>query len=155
MGIVVFNNMKNAVDGDVCFLGPVIDHQDFSPFSQFSGKREGQGPLGALCDALESAITEVVVFAPCDTPGFLHTHFEQLIAASTRFDVVVASDDAPPHLRHWLLSCWNVEATRQHMAKAFASGERAIHRAISGLNVGDQRYEDAVLMNINTPADEQ
>lgn len=155
MGIVVYNNMQTAVDGGVCFLGPVIDHQDFSPFAQFSGNREGQGPLGALCDALESATTDFVVFAPCDTPGFLSVHFEHLIASSIKHDVVVAADIDPPQLRHWLLSCWNVEATRSHMVKAFSSGERAIHRAITGLNVADQRYENAVLMNINTPADAQ
>jgi len=67
----------------------------------------------------------------------------------------VATDIDPPHLRHWLLSCWNVEATRSHMVSAFSSGERAIHRAITGLSVADRRYENAVLMNINTPADAQ
>jgi molybdopterin-guanine dinucleotide biosynthesis protein A len=155
MGIVVFNNLKNAVDSHISFLGPEIDHQDFSAFAQFSGNREGHGPLGALCDALESATTDFVVFAPCDTPKFLSEHFANLIAASAEHDVVVASDAAPPHLRHWLLSCWNVKATCKHMVEAFSSGERAIHRAIAGLNVVDRPYEKAVLININTPVDAQ
>ncbi len=95
MGIVVYNYLQTAVDGDVCFLGPVIDHQDFSPFAQFSGNREGQGPLGALCDSLESATTDLVVFAPCDTPNFTSAHFESLIASTTKHDVVVATDIDP------------------------------------------------------------
>jgi molybdopterin-guanine dinucleotide biosynthesis protein A len=120
-----------------------------------SGDREGNGPLGAMCDVLDRATTEFVVFAPCDTPFFMSSDFERLIEERSHHDVVVAADNQPPHLRHWLLSCWNVEATRGHMIRAYLSGERAIHRAISGLKIYEQHFSSHVLTNVNTPSDVQ
>jgi hypothetical protein len=81
--------------------------------------------------------------------------FKRLIDTAGTHDVVVASDEQPPHLRHWLLSYWNVEETRDHMVSAYASGERAIHRAVLGLNVFDQQFPSDVLTNVNTPLDAQ
>lgn len=155
MGIVVFRHLQESVSGNVHFLGPSIDHQDFSDFPQISGKREGNGPLGALCDALEAALTDFVVFAPCDTPNFQRSHFDQLITSSIDHDVVVATDIEAPHLRHWLLSFWNVQCTRRHLVDAYSSGERAIHRAIIGLNIHEQFFTKCAVMNVNTPADAQ
>jgi len=37
------------------------------------------------------------------------------------------------------------------MVSAYASGERAIHRAVIGLNVFDQQFSSDVLTNVNTP----
>jgi molybdopterin-guanine dinucleotide biosynthesis protein A len=108
-----------------------------------------------MCDVLENASSDFVVFAPCDTPFFMASDFDRLIANQRECDVVVATDEQPPHLRHWLLSCWNVQATRSHMIEAYSSGERAIHRAITGLNVYDQHFASHVLTNVNTPQDAQ
>jgi len=154
MGLVVLNNLTGCV-GNSCLVGPQVDHPDFVNVSRVSGDREGNGPLGAMCDVLEHAITDFVVFAPCDTPFFMADQFERLIEGQSGHDVVVAADDHPPHLRHWLLSCWDVEATRDHMIDAYSSGERAIHRAITGLNVCDQHFSSQVLTNVNTPSDTQ
>jgi molybdopterin-guanine dinucleotide biosynthesis protein A len=154
MGLVVLNNLSGCV-GDSSLVGPQVDHPDFNSVSRVSGEREGQGPLGAMCDVLEYAKTDFVVFAPCDTPFFTTADFGSLIEGQIEHDVVVAADEQPPHLRHWLLSCWNVDATRNHMIGAFSSGERAIHRAITGLTVGEQHFSNHVLTNVNTPSDSQ
>jgi hypothetical protein len=41
------------------------------------------------------------------------------------------------------------------MVSAYVSGERAIHRAVLGLNVFDQQFPSDVLTNVNTPLDAQ
>lgn len=155
MGIVVLNNLSGSIDGETSVVGPQVDHAYFVGLARLSGHREGHGPLGAMCDVLESATSEFVVFAPCDTPFFMPSDFASLLAHQQGNDVVVATDDQPPHLRHWLLSCWNVESTRSHMIEAYSSGERAIHRAVAGLNVHDQHFSSHVLTNVNTPQDAQ
>jgi len=154
MGLVVLNNLTGCV-GNSFLVGPQVDHPDFVTVSRVSGDREGNGPLGAMCDVLEHATTDFVVFAPCDTPFFMADQFERLIEGQSGHDVVVAADDKPPHLRHWLLSCWDVEATHDHMVNAYSSGERAIHRAITGLNVCEQHFSSQALTNVNTPSDTQ
>lgn len=154
MGLVVLNNVKGCL-GESSLVGPRVDHQEFVNVLHMSGDREGNGPLGAMCDVLDQATTDFVVFAPCDTPFFMSSDFERLIEVRSDHDVVVAADNQPPHLRHWLLSCWNVEATRGHMISAYLSGERAIHRAISGLSIYEQHFSSHVLTNVNTPSDVQ
>ena len=155
MGRVVLNNLTASFGGESSYVGPRVDHGDFVNIASICGAREGNGPLGAMCDVLEIATTDFVVFAPCDTPFFTMADFKRLIDTAGAHDVVVAADDQPPHLRHWLLSYWNVEATRDHMVNAYASGERAIHRAVLGLNVFDQHFPSDVLTNVNTPLDAQ
>jgi molybdopterin-guanine dinucleotide biosynthesis protein A len=152
MGLVVFDNLKSAIQTDTFFVGPEINHPSFVDIPRVIGNREGQGPLGAICDVLEMATTELVVFAPCDTPYFLTEQFQCLAESSGEQGVVVSADVDGPHLRHWLLSCWNVSLTRNHMISAYESGERAIHRAVVGLSVFEQYFSAQQLTNINTPS---
>lgn len=155
MGLVVFDNLKSAIQADTFFVGPEIDHADFVSAPRVIGSREGQGPLGAICDVLETATTDFVLFAPCDTPYFLVEQFRCLADSSGSHRVVVSADINSPHLRHWLLSCWNVSSTRDHMISAYEAGERAIHKAVSGLPIFDQFFSNLQLTNINAPTDVQ
>ena len=155
MGLVVFDNLKSAIQAETFFVGPEIDHADFSTAPRVFGSREGQGPLGAICDVLETAKTDFVVLAPCDTPYFLAEQFRTLAESSDKGSVVVSADVDSPHLRHWLLSCWNVSLTRDHMISAYEAGERAIHKAVTGLTILDQFFSELQLTNINTPTDAQ
>jgi len=155
MGLVVYDNLKSAIQADTFFVGPEIDHVDFSAAPRVAGSREGQGPLGAICDVLETANTNFVVFAPCDTPYFLAEQFRTLADSSEESSVIVSADIDSPHLRHWLLSCWNVSQTRDHMISAYESGERAIHNAVAGLPIFEQYFSVRQLTNINTPTDMQ
>jgi molybdopterin-guanine dinucleotide biosynthesis protein A len=155
MGLVVYDNLKSAIQADTFFVGPQIDHADFSTAPRVIGRREGQGPLGAICDVLETATTDFVVFAPCDTPYFLPEQFRCLAESPSAEGVVVSADANNPHLRHWLLSCWNVASTRDHMISAYEAGERAIHKAVTGLTILDQFFSELQLTNINTPTDAQ
>ena len=155
MGLVVYNNLKSAIQADTFFVGPEIDHEDFASIPRVVGGREGQGPLGAICDVLETATSEFVVFAPCDTPFFLPDQFRCLAESSGGEGVVVSADASNQHLRHWLLSSWHVASTRDHMISAYESGERAIHKAVTGLAIFDQFFSELQLTNINAPRDAQ
>lgn len=155
MGMIVLNNLQSAIQAETLFVGPEIDHPDFVNIPRVVGNREGNGPLGAICDVLERALTDFVVFAPCDTPYFLNDQFQRLVQSSHTCNVVVSADDNNPHLRHWLLSCWNVASTRNHMINAYENGERAIHRAVKGLHVCDEYFTEQQLTNINSLSDTQ
>ena len=155
MGLVVYDHLKSAIQADTFFVGPEIDHVDFVTIPRVIGNREGQGPLGAICDVLETATTDVVVFAPCDTPYFLTEQFRTLADSSAKHSVVVSADVDSPYLRHWLLSCWNVSLTRDHMISAYESGERAIHKAVAGLPIFERYFSVLQLTNINTQTDAQ
>lgn len=155
MGMVVYDNLNSAIEANTFFVGPEIDHPVFSTAPRVIGSREGQGPLGAICDVLETATTDFAVFAPCDTPYFLTEQFRRLAESLGECDVVVSADVTSPHLRHWLLSCWNVASTRDHMVRAYEAGERAIHKAVAGLPVIEEYFSDLQLTNINTPSDVQ
>ena len=153
MGLVVYDNLESAILADTFFVGPEIDHPDFAVIPRIVGEREGQGPLGAICDVLENASTELVVIAPCDTPYFLAEQFRCLVNSSDTHSVVVSADIQSPNLRHWMLSCWNVADTKDHIIRAYELGERAIHKAVVGLQIGDQYFSHQQLTNINTPID--
>lgn len=155
MGLVVYDNLNLAIQGNTSFVGPEIDHPDFARSPCIHGIREGQGPLGAICDVLEKATSDFVVFAPCDTPYFLAEHFQCLVDKSDTHGVVVSADATSPHLRHWLLSCWHVATTRDQIISAYEAGERAIHKAVTGLPIIDQFFSTLQLTNINTPSDAQ
>ena len=155
MGLVVYDHLKSAIQAETFFVGPEIDHVDFVTIPRVIGNREGQGPLGAICDVLETATTDVVVFAPCDTPYFLTEQFRTLAESSAKHSVVVSADVDSPNLRHWLLSCWNVSLTRDHMISAYESGDRAIHKAVAGLPIFERYFSVLQLTNINTQTDAQ
>ena len=155
MGRIVLNNLTASFAGESSYVGPRVDHGDFVNIASMSGAREGNGPLGAMCDVLEIATTDFVVFAPCDTPYFLAEQFRTLAESSDKGSVVVSADVDSPHLRHWLLSCWNVSLTRDHMISAYEAGERAIHKAVAGLPIFERYFSVLQLTNINTPTDAQ
>ena len=137
------------------FIGPPVSHDEFFNLTFVSGSREGQGPLGAICDALEIASTEYVIFAPCDTPYFSPDSFIELANSRFSADVVVAVDETEPQMRHWLLSCWNVKSVKDHLFSSYLSGERAIHRSVSNFQISEVRYPLSQVRNINSPQDLQ
>lgn len=155
MGLIVYDNLTSAIDGNTFFVGPAIDHADFALIPRVVGSREGQGPLGALCDVLETASTDFVLVAPCDTPYFSTQQFTRLTELTDSNSVAVAADINSPHLRHWLLSCWNVPSTRDHMIRAYEEGERAIQKAVVGLAIVDHYFSSLHLTNINSLDDAQ
>lgn len=148
----VAGNIAVAAHRNPIFVGACGD-TNFSHSGVLIGNREGTGPLGALCDALESATAEFVLVSPCDTPYFSSESFTRLVARMTHFAAVVAVDSEQQDNAHWLLSCWNADACRKHLADQYDSGERSIHRAVSGLDIHFESFDERELRNINSPTD--
>jgi molybdopterin-guanine dinucleotide biosynthesis protein A len=102
--------------------------------------RPGEGPLGAIVAALRWSGGVPVVVLACDLLApdatAVRAAAEQLAAAE---DCDVAVPVAAGR-EQWLHACWSPSG-RGALEAALAAGERAVHRAASGLRV--HRYEAA------------
>ncbi|MEI8022642.1 MAG: molybdenum cofactor guanylyltransferase [Actinomycetota bacterium] len=108
----------------------------------------GAGPFAALLAAMHASDAPILLTMPCDVPWIDIETCKQLSAMDEKFDVQVATTDSP----QWLSSAWRRSAI-QHLEQQFASGERAIHRAVIGLNVNYLQLPPDALQNVNTPND--
>jgi molybdenum cofactor guanylyltransferase len=106
----------------------------------------GEGPLGGVLTAL--AIGSPVVVVACDLPNLESTTVRSLIEALDDHDAAMAhSDRAEP-----LCAIWSTRAAPLLQAQ-FQAGERAMHRAIGGLDITWVGVSPPELHNINTPGD--
>ena len=128
-----------AVGGDSQELRPLeLDHVD----DEFPG----EGPLGGILTALAHSAPAAVV--ACDLPNIKAVTITALIDALGSHDAAVAfTDRAEP-----LCAVWSPAAVAPLRAQ-FIAGERAIHRAIDGLDIAWIKVPPADLRNINTPDD--
>ena len=90
----------------------------------------GEGPLGGILTALRTAPEdiEVVLVVACDLLVPSPSAFAATVAALGEGDVAV------PQGTEWLHAAWHRRA-EPVLAKQFAAGERAVHRAVTGLDV--------------------
>jgi molybdopterin-guanine dinucleotide biosynthesis protein A len=106
----------------------------------------GEGPLGGILTALSVGSPAAVV--ACDLPNLQAATITELIAALGQHEAAIAyTDRAEP-----LCAVWSDRAAAALLAR-FQSGERAMHRAIEGLDVGWVAASAADLRNINTRSD--
>ncbi|MCX6536404.1 MAG: molybdenum cofactor guanylyltransferase [Actinobacteria bacterium] len=108
----------------------------------------GAGPFAALLAAIHNSDAPILLTMPCDVPWIDIESCKRLSAIDEEFDVQVAVTDSP----QWLSSSWRRSAL-QHLEQQFASGERAIHRAVIGLKVNYLQLPPDALRNVNTPND--
>jgi molybdenum cofactor guanylyltransferase len=105
-----------------------------------------EGPLGGILTAL--AVGTPVVVVACDLPNIRPATVEALVAALDEHDVAMArSNRVEP-----LCAVWS-EGAHQHLQARFRAGERAMHRAIEGLDTAWISVPEAEVRNINTPSD--
>lgn len=106
----------------------------------------GEGPLGGILTALSVGSPAAVV--ACDLPNLRAATVEKLIAALGDHDAAIAhTDRAEP-----LCAVWSDRAASVLRAQ-FQSGERAVHRALDGLDIAWVTVSPADLRNVNTPGD--
>lgn len=106
------------------------------------------GPFGALLSALHVCGSDILLTMPCDVP-FIDAHSCLEIAnINSAFDVRVATSE-PPSTPQWLCSAWRMSCI-SHLENSFSKGERAIHRAVVGLNVEFVELSTELLRNVNT-----
>jgi len=155
MAAVVANNLGNAFGLSVRLIG--ADAQTSSALELLSvfGSREGNGPLGAIIDALELSDSVFVVIAPNDTPFFSAECFTRLIDCldASNNDVAVAVDVEDETRVHWLLSAWRKTPCLLMLREQYQMGTRSVHEAVVGLQIGTVAYESALVCNVNSPED--
>ena len=106
----------------------------------------GEGPLGGILTALAAGAPAAVV--ACDLPRLRSATVAALIVAVDGHDAAIAfSDRAEP-----LCAVWSGSAATALRTK-FEAGERAVHRAIEGLDIAWVPVASAELGNVNTPGD--
>jgi hypothetical protein len=114
----------------------------------------GEGPLGGLITALGEfqsdgvVQTEVVVVA-CDLPLLSAGTIRLLVTALADNDAAIARTDRIEPL----CAVWRPEQVLAILQASFASGERAIRRALTGLRTIEVTVDGAELVNLNTPED--
>jgi molybdopterin-guanine dinucleotide biosynthesis protein A/pimeloyl-ACP methyl ester carboxylesterase len=112
----------------------------------------GEGPLGGLVTALGACEAPVAVVAACDLPSLDEVTVERLLGAldaQPSAGVAVAVDAQ----RHWTCAAWRVDIAQPLLAAAFATGERAIHRAAVGIETAEVTVAPAAVHNVNRPED--
>ena len=106
----------------------------------------GEGPLGGILTALAHGAPAMVV--ACDLPRLAMPTVRAVIMALGEHEVAVArTDRAEPLCAAWSRAAGNALRTR------FGAGERAVHRAIEGLDVAWVTVPATDLRNVNTPGD--
>ena len=106
----------------------------------------GEGPLGGVLTAL--AVGSPAVVVACDLPDLGPATVRSLIDSLDDHDAAIAfSDRAEP-----LCAIWSDRAAPV-LRSRFEAGERAMHRAIEGLDIAWVTVLPADLRNVNTPDD--
>ncbi len=155
MAAVVANNLGNASGLSVRLIGADAQTSSALGLPSVFGSREGNGPLGAILDALELSNSECVVIAPNDTPFFSAECFTRLIDCldASKNDVAVAVDIEDETHVHWLLSVWRKAPCLPMLREQYQIGTRSVHEAVVGLQIGIVAYGSALVCNVNSPED--
>jgi hypothetical protein len=114
-----------------------------------SDRYPGEGPLGGILTAFEGCRTELVFVVACDLPWITEAVFASLMDHLGANDVALARTDHPEPM----CGLWRVSTCRGVIERAFAGGERAVHRVLTGLRVAEATVDAAALRNVNTPGD--
>lgn len=109
----------------------------------------GEGPLGGVLTALAASDADLVVVTACDLPWLDAGTVRALLEGLGAADVAFARTDR----REPLCAVWRRSSAAPALARAFDTGERAIHRAVGGLRVVDIEVGLRALTNVNTPDD--
>ena len=109
------------------------------PFPVLADGISERAAIHGLVAGLRAASNDVCVVVPVDMPYLTAAALRQLAAACR--DAAVPQTGPLPG------------AYRKTALPALASGELSIRRAIAGLDVAVVELDDALLANVNTPAD--
>jgi molybdopterin-guanine dinucleotide biosynthesis protein A len=116
----------------------------------FPDRHPGEGPLGGVLTALAVAGHDVVVVLACDLSAASAESVVAVLQGLGDHDVAVAMTDR----REPLHGAWRASRCRPVLVEAFERGERAVHRALALLDVGEVTVADpSTLRSVNRPAD--
>lgn len=107
------------------------------------------GILAALTYARDRECESAIILG-CDVPLVTAQTLQQLVAAlrsgTSSFDVAVASSGAERD--HWSIMAANVSALAP-LRSTYENGERAVHRAVTSLQVARLEVDEDEAVNIN------
>ena len=155
MALVVAKNLQSAFGGTAQLIGADENTCSELGLESFVGTREGNGPLAAIIDAMESTNSTFQAFAPNDTPFFTAHNFAALLAKleDSKADAVVATDAADASQAHWLLSIWRKSSCMPILTNEFERGVRSVHGAVLELQIARVAFDAAAVRNINRVSD--
>ncbi len=112
----------------------------------------GEGPLDGIVRALEVADGAAAVVVACDMPQLSSVTIAALVGALEASDGALDAVVARSQRREPLCAVWAPQALPV-LVEAFDRGERAVHRVLEGLAVGEVGVTDEQVRNVNTPSD--
>jgi molybdopterin-guanine dinucleotide biosynthesis protein A len=111
--------------------------------------RQGEGPLGGLLTALDLADHDLVVVLATDLAWIDAATIDALVEAAAGASAAVGrAERLEP-----LCAAWRVSRCRGALHGAYDAGERAVHRALAGLDAVEVAVAPIAVANANTPAD--
>jgi molybdopterin-guanine dinucleotide biosynthesis protein A len=126
--------------GDACDERIAVGKGDEDlPFPVLADGVDDRAAIHGLVAGLRAASSEVCVVVPVDMPYLTADALRELAAACR--DAAVSQTGPLPG------------AYRKTALPALTSGELSIRRAIAGLDVAVVELDEALLVNVNTPAD--
>jgi molybdopterin-guanine dinucleotide biosynthesis protein A len=132
-----------AVGGDAAALGAL-------GLDVVSDLHPGEGPLGGLLTAFEGlADHDLIVVIATDLPHITSELLATLVDVLGDDDAVFAAADRLEPL----CAVWRIATCRPVLARAFADGERAVHRAVIPLRHHTVLAPVQLLRNVNDPDD--
>lgn len=155
MALVVANNLQATFGSAAQLIGADASTASGIGLETIRGPREGNGPLAAIIDALESTESSHIAFAPNDTPFFSSENFFALRTEieQSGSDAVVAVDNSATPRTHWLLSVWRKEPCLSILRKEYDRGVRSVHGAVTNLQISTVECDAVCVRNINTVSD--
>ena len=152
---IAVNALTEAEAVEVRVVGGDVDRLVSAGFPAIVDRWPGEGPLAGMIGALEWSkarrIDHVVVLA-CDLPWAASATVKELVnrAAKSPNSLAVPVVDTRAQ---WLHACWPI-GVLPTLRRAFASGERSLHRAVEGLSVLHVEHLDPIsLTDANWPSE--
>ncbi len=132
-----------AIGGDEAALGAL-------GLSWCADRYPGEGPLGGVLSAFEALPdSELIAVLATDLPTVSSEVVVALVDAVDGHDLAAAATDRLEPL----CAVWRRAACLAVLGAAFEQGERAVHRALAGLDLALVRVEPSMLRNVNAPGD--
>jgi len=112
----------------------------------------GQGPLGGVLTALQTASANWIAVVACDVPLLRAATVIRLIDTVERNgDVHVAV--AQSGRLEPMCAVWRTGSSVERLERMWSDGERSLHGALAALNVVEVPVSAREMMNVNTPGD--
>ncbi|CAN5723899.1 hypothetical protein BH24ACT3_BH24ACT3_19390 [soil metagenome] len=115
-----------------------------------------EGPLGWILTAMGSTDAAIVVVLACDLPSVTAATVRTVVGGLhgsdgySGADVAVAVAGGRPQ---WLCAAWRRATAGPVLAEAFATGQRAVHRAVSALTLVEVAVPAGAAADVDYPSD--